>query len=138
MSAPQFVIFSHSGDYDRLYQVATLAASAAANGEEVHVILFFGALRRFVEDRLDETALPASYGEDGPRIERGMREARAHSVSELIESARQLGKLTLYACAAQVKFLGYGPADLEGVVDEAISLPNFLERTKDARTKLFI
>lgn len=138
MSAPLFVIFAHSGEYDRLYQVATLAASAAANDEEVHIILFFGALQRFVNDDLDDATLPPSYGKEGPRIEARMRESRAHSVSELIDTARQVGKVRLYACAAQVKFLGLSSAEVEGVVDEVISLPNFLKRTEGARTKLFI
>ncbi len=138
MSQPEFVIFAHSGEYDRLYQVATLAASAAANGDDVHIILFFGALRRFVDDDLDNPAFPPSYGEEGPRIEQRMRESRAHSVSELIDTARQLGKLTLYACSAQVKFLGLTAPEVEGIVDEVISLPNVLKRTADARTKLFI
>ncbi len=40
--------------------------------------------------------------------------------------------------AAQVKFLGLTAAEVEGVVDVVISLPNFLKRTADARTKLFI
>jgi peroxiredoxin family protein len=118
--------------------VATLAASAAANGEEVHVILFFGALQRFVEDDLDDLRLPPSYGEEGRRIEERMRNNRAHSISELIESARQVGKVRLYACSSQVKFLGLSTLDVEGVVDEVISLPNFLKRTSDARTKIFI
>lgn len=138
MSQSEFVIFAHSGDYDRLYQVATLAASAAANGDNVHIILFFKALRRFVEDDLDDSAFPASYGEEGALIEQRMRESRAHSVSELIDTARQLGKLTVYGCAAQVKFMGFTSAEVEGVVDEVISLPNFLKRTEGARTKLFI
>ncbi len=138
MSAPGFVIFAHSGDYDRLYQVATLAASAAANGDEVHIILFFEALRRFAEDDLDDTRLPASYGDRGPLIEQRMRESRAHSVSELIDTARQLRKLTLYACAAQVKFMNLDAAELDGIVDEVVSLPDFLRRTASAHTKLFI
>lgn len=138
MSRPEFVIFAHSGDYDRLYQVATLAASAAANGDEVHIILFFNAMRRFVEDDLDNISFPDSYGEEGGLIEERMRQSRASSVGELIDTARQLGKLKVYGCAAQVKFLGYSTADVEEVVDEVISLPNFLKRTANARTKLFI
>ncbi len=134
----QFVIFAHSGDYDRLYQVATLAVSAAANGDDVRVILFFEALRRFAADDLDDTRFPASYGEEGPRLEERMKKAHAHSVSDLIDTARQTGRLKLYACAAQVKFLDLSAADLEGIVDEVISLPNFLRQTSDARTKLFI
>lgn len=134
----QLVIFAHSGDFDRLYQVATLAASAAANGEEVHIILFFEALRKFVEDKVDEMIFPAAYGAEGERIAERMREARAHSVSDLIESARQAGKVTVYACVSQVKFMGYTHREVEGAVDEVISLPVFLSRTHGAETKLFI
>ena len=134
----QFVIFAHSGEYDRLYQVATLSASAAANGDEVNVILFFEALRRFVDDDLDDTRFPLSYGGRGVGIETRMKKARAHSVSDLIDTARQTGRLKLFACAAQVAFLGFSAADMEGVVDEVISLPNFLGLTKGAHTKLFI
>ena len=122
----QFVIYAHSSEPERIHQIATLAASAAANGEEVHVILFFGALKRFVDDDLD-AALPAVEGTRG-----------AHSAEELIESARRLGKLKLYACAAQPKLLGLAPEDVADVVDEVISLPEFMRKTKGAETKLFI
>ena len=98
----------------------TLAASATANGEDVRVILFFGALRRFVADDLDDTALPASYGDEGPALEARMKEARAHSVGDLIDTARRTGRLKLYACAAQVKFLGLTAADVEGIVDDLL------------------
>ncbi len=67
-----------------------------------------------------------------------MREGRAHSAGEIIDTTRQTGKLRLYACAAQVKFLGLSAEDLEGVVDEVISLPNFLGLTSGAETKLQI
>ena len=122
----QFVIYAHSGEPERIYQTATLAASAAANGDEVHIILFFGALKRFVDDDLD-LCLPA--GESG----RG-----AHSAEELIESARRLGRLKVYACAAQPRLLGISAADVADVVDEVISLPEFMRKTKGAETKLFI
>lgn len=122
----EFVIYAHSGEPDRIHQVATLAASAAANGDEVHVILFFGALKRFVDDELD-AAPPGAEGVRG-----------AHSTEDLIDSARRLGKLKLYACAAQPKLLGMAPEDVADVVDEVISLPEFMRRTKGAETKLFI
>ena len=122
----QFVIYAHSGEPERIHQIATMAASAAANGDEVHVILFFGALKRFVDDDLD-AALPAGEGARG-----------AHSAEELIEAARRLGKLKVYACAAQPKLLGLAPEEVADVVDEIISLPEFMRKTHGAETKLFI
>lgn len=129
---PQFVIYAHSGEYARLYQVATLAASAAANGEEVHVILFFDALRRFVDDDLDGPLAPPASGEDGPA------QGGARSVGALMDAARRLGNLTLYACAAQPRLLGLSPADVADAVDQTISLPDFMRKTQRAETKLFI
>ncbi len=122
----EFVIYANSGDAERIHQIAALAASAAANGDDVHVILFFAALRRFVNDDLDNV-LPAAGGARG-----------AHSAEELIESARRLGKLKLYACAAQPKLLGMAVEDVADVVDEIISLPEFMRKTKGAETKLFV
>ncbi len=119
----RFVIYAHSGERERVHQVAALAASAAANGEEVHVILFFGALRRFVEDDLDLRPEAA---------------AGAHSAGELLEAARRLGKLRVYACAAQPRLLGLGIEDVAEAVDEVISLPEFMRRTQDAETKLYV
>ncbi len=134
----EFVIYAHSGEYARLYQVATLAASAAANGDEVHVILFFDALRRFVDDDLDGPLAPPSSGEDGRAARGGARHAGARSVGELVDSARRLGKLTLYACAAQPRLMNLSPEDVADVVDQTISLPDFMRKTQRAETKLFI
>ena len=122
----RFVIYAHSGESERIHQTATLAASAAANGDEVHVILFSGALKRFVDDDLD-SCLPAAESGRG-----------AHSAEELIESARRLGRLRVYACAAQPRLLGISAEDVADVVDEVISLPEFMRKTKGAETKLFI
>ncbi len=122
----QFVIYAHSGEPERIHQIATMAASAAANGDEVHVILFFGALERFVDDDLG-APLQAHEGARG-----------AHSAEELIEAARRLGKLKVYACAAQPKLLGLAPEEVADVVDEIISLPEFMRKTHGAETKLFI
>ena len=122
----EFVIYAHSGDAERIHQIATLAASAAANGEEVHAILFFGALKRFVDDDLD-AAPPAGEGA-----------RRTPSAAELIDAARRLGRLKVYACAAQPKLLGMAPEDVADVVDEIISLPEFMRKTRGAETKLFI
>ncbi|MFQ5895885.1 MAG: DsrE/DsrF/DrsH-like family protein [Nitrospinota bacterium] len=134
----QFVIFAHSGDYDRLYQMATLAVGAAAVGHEVYILLFFRALQKFVEDEQDRMEFPPEYGEGGEAIARRMRESRVPAISQILEAARQAGRVHLYACAAQVKFLGYREEDLAGVVDRVVALPHFLERTRDARTQLFI
>ncbi len=134
----QFVIYAHSGEYDRLYQVATMAVSAAANGDEAHVILFFHALKRFVDDDLEGVFAPSSPEGSATPGKEGVRGAKPSSISELIDSARQLGKLRLYACAAQPRLMGLASEDLADIVDEIISLPDFMRKTEGAKTKLFI
>ena len=50
----KFVIFAHSGTYDKLYQIITLAITAASMGRETYIFLFFWALKRFVNEEYDE------------------------------------------------------------------------------------
>ena len=53
----KFVIFAHGGTYDKLYQIVTLAITAASMGRETYIFLFFWALKRFVNEEFDVTKL---------------------------------------------------------------------------------
>ena len=53
MSTP-LVIHLHSEGFERAYQALTLALTAQAMGQEVAIVLAFGALRALAEDRLGE------------------------------------------------------------------------------------
>jgi peroxiredoxin family protein len=97
-----------SGDPERLYTGLSLVVSAASAGEEVRVLLGFGALRA-----LDTPG----FGGDGP-FGRTLRELRA--------AADELPGCRLWACSAAVQETGVAYPDVT-------SMPAFLHDVGDAR-----
>ena len=80
----KFVIFAHSGTYDKLYQIITLAITAASMGRETYIFLFFWALRRFVNDEFDVKKLSDEFGEEGGRLSKRMQEINPVSLKEIL------------------------------------------------------
>ena len=58
MEEKKFVLFLHSGNYDKLYQAVMLAITAASMGNKVYIFLFFWALRKFANDKIDVIEFP--------------------------------------------------------------------------------
>ncbi len=86
----KFVIFAHSGTYDKLYQIVTLAITAASMGRETYIFLFFWALKRFVNEEFDAARLSAEFGEEGSRLSKRMQDINPISLKEILhELARQ-------------------------------------------------
>jgi peroxiredoxin family protein len=105
------VIFLRSGEWEARYQAATLAATAAALGDEVHLALFFGALRAWVEGHFDEGS---------PREAAG---ARVGSLRSTLEEARRGLGLRVVACDTAVRLAGLDPARVAQALDGIVSLP---------------
>ncbi|WP_426753565.1 hypothetical protein [Myxococcus sp. Y35] len=113
VSAPptHVVVFLHSGDYDRVHQGLSIAAAAVASGRKAEVYLFWWALERFLDGRLDE---PDFMGRDdvSDRFEaRGMPTLRA-LLAHLVDS----GLFTLAGCTGSLGALGAeSRADASGI-----------------------
>jgi peroxiredoxin family protein len=90
---------------------ATLAATSAAMGDSVHVALFFGALRAWVEGRFDEGA-PAEAAA-----------ARVAPLRETLEEARRDLGVRVVACDTAVRLAGLVPEQAERTIDGIVSLP---------------
>ena len=134
----KFVIFAHSGTYDKLYQIITLAITAASMGRETYIFLFFWALRRFVNDEFDVTRLSAEFGEEGGRLSKRMQEINPVSLKEILNEVRRMGNLKVYACTAAVKLMELEDAKVKSVVDDILGLTTLLEIADGAETQLFI
>src|SRR5574337_519406 len=101
----KFVIFAHSGTYDKLYQIVTLAITAASMGREAYIFLFFWALKRFVNEEFDAARLSAEFGEEGSRLSKRMQEINPISLKEILHDVRTVGNLKVYACTGVVKLM---------------------------------
>ncbi len=109
--ARPLVILLRSGDWAARYQAVTLALTAAAFGDQVHLALFFEALSAWVEGRFDEGAPPEAAA------------ARVGSLAaSLDEGRRELG-LKVVACDTVVRLAGLDPARAAAALDGVVGLP---------------
>lgn len=134
----KFVIFAHSGTYDKLYQTITLAITAASMGKETYIFLFFWALKRFINEEFDVTRLVAEFGEEGGRLSERMQELSPVSLKEILQDVRMMGNLKVYACTAAVKFMELEESVVKSKVDDILGLTTLLEMADGAETQLFI
>ncbi len=104
------VILLRSVDWEARYQAVTLAVTAAALGDEVHLALFFGALRAWVEDRFDEGSPPEAIV------------ARVGSLRGMLEEGRRDLGLRVVACDTAVRLAGLDPRRAIGGLDGIASL----------------
>jgi peroxiredoxin family protein len=120
-------VFLHSGDYERMHQGLSIAASAAAGGREVLVFFFWWALERLAAGRLDEP----DFGDAPERAAAADRfEARGlPTLRALLEHVRQSGKCRLFACSGSLAAVADRPDGLERAVDQVVGWSTILELT---------
>lgn len=134
----KMALLAHSGTYDHLYQAVALAASGAAMGYEVHLFLSFWALRRMATGDVDDVDVPAYAAPHRDRMARGVREARIPSLHKMLQDARGLGPVRVYACSTSMKVLAISEAEATQVADEVLGTASFLARAEGAEIFLFI
>jgi len=119
--APPLVIFLSSASWEARYQATTLGLTAAAMGDPVHLVLFFGALRAWVEGRFDEGAPPQAAASGVPPLRESIEEGRRHL------------QLRVVACDTAVRLAGLRPESAAGVLDGIVGLPDLWRLTRAGR-----
>lgn len=138
-SGRKLAIFAHSGTYDKLYQVVTIAVTAASMGRDVYIFLFFWALKSFVKDGgLDAMNFPPEYGGEGPALGQRMKRLNPTSLQDMLNEVKKLGRIKVYACSANVKYMGLDDERVREKVDEVVGLPAILQMAEDSDVQLFI
>ncbi|HEY5649342.1 MAG TPA: hypothetical protein VLB09_02840 [Nitrospiria bacterium] len=135
-----FVIYAHSGTYDKLHQVSTIALTAAAMGNQVYIFLFFWALKKFYSGTLDENDFPVEYQSWSHKITQLMKEKKVPPVSEMLKEARSMGAKVI-VCSAGLEYMDIPknpPEGFEGFIDDVWGLPQVLTITESAETVLYI
>ncbi len=126
--AGRVVFFVQSATFEAAFQLASLAVTAAAMGDEVHVVFAFDALRHLQR---------GSFGRPQGQKE-SAESARAEELGvptplRMLEEARALG-VRLIACDTTVKICGLTARELEGRLDEVMGLASIWRLTEGART----
>ncbi len=110
--AQPLVIFLRSAEWDARHLAVSLAITAAAFGDAVHLALSGAALRSFAEGR---------FGEGGPET------AAAVGVPPLdatVAEARRDFGLRVVACDTALRLAGLEPRAAVPPLDEVMSLPS--------------
>lgn len=135
-----FVIYAHSGTYDKLHQMSTIALTAAAMGNKVYIFLFFWALKKFYSGTLDQDDFPPEYKSWSHRITELMKKKKVPPVSEMLRDAQSMGAKVI-VCSAGLEYMdieAVPPKGFEDFIDEVWGLPQVLTVTEEAATVLYI
>ncbi|MFO7155949.1 MAG: DsrE family protein [Pseudomonadota bacterium] len=124
----------HGESFARRYQVASMAITAAASGDDVHVVLWFDGLARFVRGGFDF----AREGDPGDE-----EVVRRHAALELPPPSAMLGEARalgarLYVCETAVLLAGLRPEEVRPVVDDILGLQQIHALAGEADVVLYV
>jgi peroxiredoxin family protein len=125
-----------SGTADKLHAAATLAAGAAAMDRPVNILLQYWALDAFRADRVgvDHGLAYDALAEGSSRPVAG---TAAIPWLETFRMAKELGEMSILACAGSLEVLGIDVTALDPLVDDSGGIATFLMAAEDGQV-LFI
>lgn len=114
-----------SGTADKLHAAATLAAGAAAMDRPVNILLQYWALDAFRADRIaNDHGL--AYDASRPRFNEPVERVGEIPWLETFRMAKELGDVTVLACAGSLEVLGIDVTELDPLVDASGGIATFL------------
>ena len=114
-----------SGTADKLHAAATLTAGAAAMDRPVNILLQYWALDAFRADRIaNDHGL--AYDAARPRFNEPVERVGAIPWLETFRLAKELGEVTILACAGSLEVLGIDASSLDPLVDSSGGIATFL------------
>jgi peroxiredoxin family protein len=125
-----------SGTADKLHAAATLAAGAAAMDRPVNILLQYWALDAFRADRV-EVDHGLAYDGSAPGSSKPVEGTAAIPWLETFRMAKELGEVSILACAGSLEVLGIDVAALDPLVDDSGGIATFLMGAEGAQI-LFI
>ena len=114
-----------SGTADKLHAAATIAAGAAAMDRPVTILLQYWALDAFRSERV---ALDHGLSFDAvvPGSSKPVAGTAAIPWLETFRMAKELGEMTILACAGSLEVLGIDVTTLDPIVDDSGGIATFL------------
>lgn len=134
----KFHIVLFSGTVDKLMAAVTLVSGAAAMGKEVSLFLTFWGVVAFRKGDWKTNRRFSKDFEDyaGPAFEM-MKVKNVPPWMETLETAMELGNVTVKACAATMDLFDIKLEDMEPVVSEVTGVATFIGEAEGAQV-LFI
>ena len=136
MNSPQLALAAvlSTGEIERFYSGLSLLVSKAGDGGRCAALASFRALELILDEELLQHA---SDPEATPSLSWVGRDTFARSLVELRDTALDLDRLSIYACAASVETMSLTPGAVEERLDGVMSTPRFLREAEGAEL-LFI
>lgn len=131
------IVLTENSD-DKLLPFATLVSGALALGFRVDVFLSYWGLVAFRKGRSAPAEVSPGHGEEGTRLEQRLREPKAPSWRSILETAKSIGELHIYACSQSMEVLGFAKTDLDPLVDGVTGIATFIDRTRSADVSYFV
>jgi hypothetical protein len=131
MTPPRLLLLCEGDSFETFHQATSASAAALAEGGRADLVLFYGALARWLGgevDRLDAAASDRGYAE-------ALESGRVARPSELLADLRREGA-RVFACSASLALLGHDPADLDDRVDEVVGWPTILRWIRESDATL--
>lgn len=118
-----------SGTDDKLEAAAVLAVGAAAMGRPVNVFLQYWGLEAFRKDMIHKDhGVSPEAGPEGAELLRKARENAAQHWSDTLASAKDLGEVSVTACALSMEHFSLKPEDLDPIVDGVEGVASFMAK----------
>jgi peroxiredoxin family protein len=114
-----------SGTDDKLHAAATIAAGAAAMDRPVNILLQYWALDAFRADRISNNH-GLAYDAARPRFNEPVGRVGEIPWLETFRMAKELGEVTILACAGSLEVLGIDVTTLDPLVDSSGGIATFL------------
>jgi peroxiredoxin family protein len=113
-----------SGTDDKLSAAAVLAVGAAAMGRTVNVFLQYYALDAFRADRIgaDHALSPEATAQQAPAV----KNHPGTHWSELFRQAKEVGEVSVHACALSMEMFKLEKTDLDPLVDDVEGVAAFM------------
>ncbi len=129
------------GDYPNFYEATSLATAYGALGNDVHMLLAWGALSKYARGDLNQFEVSLNEGLDGKTIEHlkgEMADGKLPDQAMLLEELRNMGLVRLYACSGSTAYMGYTTEQMEEMVDEVIGITAFVNDMELAKRIFFM
>jgi peroxiredoxin family protein len=114
-----------SGTADKLHAAGTIAAGAAAMDRPVNILLQYWALDAFRADRV-ELDHGLAFDSAAPGCSKPVAGTLAIPWLETFRMAKELGEMSILACAGSLEVLGIDVTALDPLVDDSGGIATFL------------
>lgn len=116
-----------SGTDDKLEAAAVLTVGAAAMGRKVDILLQYWALEAFRRDLIHKDhGVSAEAGAEGAAMLRKARENSAQHWSDTLGQAKDIGEVSIHACALSMEHFGLKEEELDALVDDVEGVAAFM------------